>query len=494
VVGFAGILAYFLAFAGGGLSSGFTHDDLMNLYRAAAAPVSRHLRDIVLFFTFSDSYRPLGTLFYRLHFDEFGFDPRPFRVACFVLLSINLWLAYALARRLTGSREAALLATLLFAYHPEFVWLYNGTGFVYDLLCFSTYNAAFLYYLKARERLGVLGWRQVTAWSALYVLCLNSKEMAVTLPVMIGVYELLVCPPESWRFADLRRWVLESGRVPVLGAALTLLFLLGRLRGPDALPAMDTYRPVLGLDVYLDRASHFLSAAFYHAEWLTPPVVLAIAVALAAGAVCSRLVPLRFGLAWMLIGISPVAFIQQRGLEAVVIPSLGLAMYLATSVVEGTRWAARRCAIRSNGASLAKRALALRPALVLLASAFTLISFQRRHGRIDFEVMGSEGRRIGSVASQVRRMLPEVPPGSRVFFLRDPFPESNLGTTFLVFLLFRDPSVDVQNPNKLLERPAQQDGIGFDVVLAYENQAVRRCDPSQFRCVRVGQVADLACR
>ena len=87
------IFIYFLSFAGPGLGAGFMHDDLMNLCRAWYPPVSRHLLDTVLFFRFSDSYRPLGSLFYITLFDLFGFNPLPYRIACYALMLLNLWLA-----------------------------------------------------------------------------------------------------------------------------------------------------------------------------------------------------------------------------------------------------------------------------------------------------------------------------------------------------------------------------------------------------------------
>ncbi len=195
----AGIGAYMLLFAGGGLRADFTNDDLMNMYGGWRQPLWRHLRDIVLFFDVSPTYRPVGSLFYSLMFDCFGFTAFPFRVACYSLLLANLWLAYALVRRLANSREIALLTVLLHAYHGWFWPLYVNTGTCYDLLCFFFYAGAFLYYLRAREGHSPLRWWQIAIWSCLYILCLNSKEMAVSLPLVIASYELLSHPPGAWR-------------------------------------------------------------------------------------------------------------------------------------------------------------------------------------------------------------------------------------------------------------------------------------------------------
>src|SRR3954452_23029866 len=78
----------------------------------------------------STSYRPLGGLFYIALYRVFGFDPLPFRVACFGLLALNLGLFGRFILRLTGSREIMFLALLLTAYHARFVDLYYSTGAV----------------------------------------------------------------------------------------------------------------------------------------------------------------------------------------------------------------------------------------------------------------------------------------------------------------------------------------------------------------------------
>ena len=258
----AAIAAYFFWFAGAGLRADFTHDDLMNIHRSWRPPAAEHLRDILLFFRFSHSYRPVGSLFYQALFDQFGFNPLPYRVACYLLLLANLWLSYFLLRRLANSREAAAVAVLLYAYHWRFWPLYFNTGTCYDLLCLFFYALALLYDLRARERGVPLGWSQVAIWACLYVLCLNSKEMAVTLPAMIAVHELLRGRPRCWR-------------VPLVGGALTALFIAGRLAHPDGLAGMEAYRPVFHAEVYADRAYHFLSWALYEPAWLTPAAAAA---------------------------------------------------------------------------------------------------------------------------------------------------------------------------------------------------------------------------
>src|SRR4051812_12910409 len=137
----------------------------------------------------STAYRPLGGLFYVALYRIFGFHPLPFRAACFGLLALNLGLLGRFTFRLSGSREVAFLAMLLGGYHAWFVDLYYSTGTVYDLLCYAFFLGAFDVYLGIREQGRDLTWRDVAIVTVLYVCALNAKEMAVTFPVLLAIYE-----------------------------------------------------------------------------------------------------------------------------------------------------------------------------------------------------------------------------------------------------------------------------------------------------------------
>ncbi len=64
-------------------------------------------------------------------------------------------------------------------------------AFVFDVLCFTFYFAAFTYYLSFRTRGLPLTPMRIVVFLLLYVGALDSKEMAVTLPVMVLLYELI---------------------------------------------------------------------------------------------------------------------------------------------------------------------------------------------------------------------------------------------------------------------------------------------------------------
>ncbi len=441
------VLCYFFCFAGRGLRADFTHDDLMNLYRSWYPPVAQHVLDIVVFFKFSESYRPLGSLFYRLFFEAFGMHAFPYRLACYGLIFLNLWLAYCVVKRLSRSREVAIVAIALFAYHPGFAALYFNTGVCYDLLCFCFYMTAFIYYLKHRHP----GWGQVAVWSVLYVLCLDSKEMAVTLPVMICVYELLRRKRLGWM-----TWILSDSRIPVTGIAITLLFVFGRVYSAGGLPSIGGYKTEYHPAVYLARANHFLSVALYDPTGLPPMVAVLLFVALVAVAIWSRWLPLRFAVAWMPIGILPVAFIPERGLDAVTIPALGFAMAIALLMTELSRRLFR---------------FEQRPAALFASVLLLMFSLNRQMLWIDYSAMFPEGKQIRSVYVQLRAIQPVFRRGSRILFLHDPFPEMTWASRYLVSLYTNDRTVGVYR----LDQPAAGLERNFNFVFSYEYERLAAC-------------------
>ena len=457
------LAAYFLLLAGDGLTVGFSHDDLMNMYGAARLTVWEEVRDTVLFFRYSDVYRPAGALFYRALFDQFGFHPLAFRVGSFVLLGLNLALGYAVARTLSGSAEVGLLTALLFAFHGEMAPLYLSTGFIYDILCLAFYCGALLVYVRAREGGRVPSWGAMAVWTVLYVLCLNSKEMAVTLPVMIGLWEWLT------QEAGKRSW-----RVAAWGAMLTAAFIVGRLWLPDSILKNPEYSPRLSAWVYLDRAEHFLWFVVYRAKWFTGWHAAVFGVFVCAVAVLWRNAAVRWAALWMAVSVLPIAFINQRSLAAAYIPFLALAFFLAQVV-----WAG---AAQVVGAVAGKRA----PFAVVFACLLSLMfHVHRKHSPMPVHVERGEHVHIMKVAGQLDAWRQELRCAESILFVEDPFPRFEWNSFFLVSLLAMDPAVKtpacegetpsytapdrVRIPKRLRERYQPGDVVRFDLALTYED-------------------------
>jgi len=124
--------------------------------------------------------------FMRWDFDSRASIQRRINLVCFLFLCANICLTYGFARRLTGSREVAALACLLHAYHGSSAGLAYNSGTCFDTFCFFFYMGALTYYISIRRRGGSPRLWQIALLLCLYVAALDAKEMAVTLPVILG--------------------------------------------------------------------------------------------------------------------------------------------------------------------------------------------------------------------------------------------------------------------------------------------------------------------
>lgn len=203
------VVGYFLYFTSDGLRAYFNHDDLMNLYVAWTAPLKNLVKAALLLPSAVD--RPLGGLFYTVIYKLAGFNPVPFRIAVFALLIANIWLTYETARRLTGSRETGAVAALLAAVHARFAALYYDTGVVYDALCYTFYFATFLDYLRIRGQGVIPGTRQMVTLAVLFACTIDSKEMAVTVPLSLLAYELVYHWPTLRSAGEIWPWSWREG-------------------------------------------------------------------------------------------------------------------------------------------------------------------------------------------------------------------------------------------------------------------------------------------
>ena len=442
----ASIAVYFFCLAGRGLKADFTPDDLMNCYRGFAHPLSHWLTANLLFF--QPPTRPLGQLFYGLLFHFAGLNPLPYRIVCFAFMTANLWLTYLLASRLTGSRRVGSVASLLIAFHGSFGGLYYNTGTSYDVFCFFFYLTALLYYVRIRQAGGYPSWGQTALVVCLYVLALNSKEMAVTFPVMIGVFELVYYGRGGWL---LRNSVLYSIGI------LTAIYIAVTSRGPDSLVALPSYHPHISAQAYLLTTRQYLNNLIYSVNGFDNVRTVALFSTLAAIAWLLRDRTLKFCWWFILIGALPIAFIDPRGLYAYYIPMAGLATFLAILIVKAVRRIENPMAC----------------AALFTACAATLAIIHVQNGALDVEHILAEQRHIRDVITQMQNLCPTLPKGGRILFIQDPFENMEWNSVFLVRLLYRDDSLEIDRVAMLKSPPAPA-YEGYREVLTFENGKLRR--------------------
>lgn len=172
------------------------------------------------------AYRPLRMASYWLDYRLFGLDPMGYHLSNLLLHAATSVAALVVARRLLPFR-AALFAALLFAVHPiqtESVTYISGRR---DLLCGLFVLLGCYAFLRYRDQGGV---RWLGFAGGAFLLGLLSKEMAVTLPLLLLAFDVVKAPEQGlWRriIATLRRdWWLYL--VPVgAGIAFGLYIVIG---------------------------------------------------------------------------------------------------------------------------------------------------------------------------------------------------------------------------------------------------------------------------
>lgn len=407
------LVAYFFWFAGRGLRARFTGDDLMNLNFHLTPSFARLIGSNLTWW--SSAYRPMGGVVYVTIYRLAGFHPMPFRVVCFALLLTNLWLLYRVCLRLTGRREIALLATLLATYHAWLVNLYFSTGTIYELLCFGFYFAAFDYYLGIRQAGKTLRPRQWIVFLALYICALDSKELAVTLPLCILFYEAI------WHRLK------GSVRAVTISALVTLPYVIGKLSGPDSLAANPLYRPAISPSRYLHTFHLYLNVFFYQDHFFRDANTILLVAAMLALAVWRRSRPLLFAWFFILFSVLPFIFVPHYSGFFIYLPMAGWALYAAT-------------ALEMLRERFAKR---IPPAVLFLVVAAVLAPLHARESRKSMQVFTSADLPTTEMIAQLQRVQPKLPAGAHLFFESDPFPPKTFSLLFLGRLFYDDLSLDV---------------------------------------------------
>ncbi|HUJ49584.1 MAG TPA: glycosyltransferase family 39 protein [Bryobacteraceae bacterium] len=460
LLGGAFIAVYFFSLTHDALHAFFALDDSGNLYRAWYYPLPELFRANLLFFLTSPFNRPMGSAWYRAIFSFAGYNPVPFHIANLAILTANLWLTYALSRRLSGSREVGALAALLMAYHPRFAYLYFDTAYIYDVLCYFFYFATLLLYVRVRQQQRWLNGWELAACCGLFICALNSKQMAVTIPVALAAYELLYdhVPMRSPR--GLLRWLMREGRFIVLSAVMTLAFVVGQSFGPDSYLENKAYQPVITAGRFMTTSRNITSDIFLQHIAFSFSAVLLLWIALLVVAWAARSRALKFAWLFLMFSVLPIAFID-RGAPQYYIPLFGWALYAATVLGAGSRHLLERFSrTKTNWLAYARG-----PALFVLLGLLMFKSY-RRTGWPDVPFVSLEGEMLRNVADQVRLAHPQVKPGARLLFIDDPMGPNDLDLMFLARMVYRDPTLEV-NRVKTPPSPAPKLAASADYFYDY---------------------------
>ena len=444
---FAAIAAWFLYFAHGGLQAALSGDDLMNLHAYLLKPASALLLDPLRFW--STAYRPLGALFYVPLYSIFHMNPLPYRVVCFALLGLNLALLYRFCLRLTGLREVAFLATFLASYHAWFIDLYYSAGTIYDLLCYGLYLSVFLMYLGTRRSGRTPGWRELAAISVLYVLALDAKEMAVTLPLFLLLYEII------FHTSGLRRprvWLTRDCRAVWITGAITAIYIAGKLSGPGSLVENPAYALSISPGRFLDTFHLYLNPLMYREHWFKDSNTVQMLVVMLILGVCLRSRVLLFSWFWLLLTILPVSFINHYAAFFEYLPFVGWVLYAATLLVMARRELVRFLARRMPGRPMLVR---VSQALLLLCLAAFLAPLHARETRKTLKSFMSVQPPSREIAADLNRLRPSLRRGALVLFVDDPFAKYGYFLLFETRLCYHDMTIELDRKGASQAPPSE---------------------------------------
>jgi hypothetical protein len=332
------LLAYFFHFALSAVGAGFGDDEMMNLYLYWLPGASKSIQANLCFW--STFPRPAGALYYLPLYHFFSLDPLPYRIVQIGILAATIPIFFYLALLLSGSRAVAFLVALAMCYHGQMANLVFGGSFIYDVLCGFFYFASLTYYVYIREKGVTLRPGQLAIFLALYICALNSKEMAVSLPAIVFIYEALKCPRlRDWNEFARRNWRVA---IPAFVAALvTAIYIYGKLNGAYSLAKLEAYRPVYSWHRFTLTNAHFINDLLYDSASHIGRAVLVAWPVVFFYAFWRRDRLLQLMAFWVVITPLPLAFIQLRGGAMLYIVLFGWATIFARLVSDSIAFAGK---------------------------------------------------------------------------------------------------------------------------------------------------------
>jgi hypothetical protein len=323
------------------LSNDFVFDDLVTFRQ------DRNIRSLStvprIFTTPEGSFRPVRNASFALDYALSGDEPWGYHLCNIAYHAACAFLVLLLLRRLTGSGRAALIGALLFCVHPvhtESVAYVSGRR---DVLTALFFLLGLLAYLRYRRR-GQARW--ILAALGSWLLALGAKEMAITLPAVVFLHDLVLDRAALRRHAP----IYAVGGALVVAAAAWILLSEHRVasgfHGGDAVRHYATIPRLLVHDLSLLVAPvHLLADYSFEAFPLSHGftdvrTLVAVAMLLIVGGIAvaeRRRAPLvTFGIGWFFVTIAPVSqLVPYHELAAehwLYLPSVGFCLVVGWGV------------------------------------------------------------------------------------------------------------------------------------------------------------------
>jgi tetratricopeptide (TPR) repeat protein len=273
------------------------------------------------------SYRPVATLSYYLIYAVGELNATWYHLFSVLLHAFNVMLAYILAHRIIKNRYCAMITGLLFACHPALTEAVDAISYNEDLLTAAFFLLSVICYAGINTAVVKSGIPTFVLSLVCFLLALLSKEMAITLPAVLFLYDLTIRDAGS-RAISLRsigRIIKE--RIYFYTGYLAVSFFYLYLRFVSFYNPGESIKPLYGSlierIVYLPaHLFSFIKLAVFPAELNADYVfaypagffemdnliglLVVFALIVASFAIYKKSKPIFFGIWWFLITLSPV--------------------------------------------------------------------------------------------------------------------------------------------------------------------------------------------
>ena len=147
-------------------------------------------------------YRPLTALLWKIEFALWGLQPFGYQLVNFVQHAACSLLVRELGRLVfPGENRIGFLSALLFLFLPGHIFGVLMVSALTGLLCALCYLAAIVFYLRGRAG----NWSAQILAPLFFLLALLTKELALSLPILVGIWEAAV--QRSERRLTLANWL-----------------------------------------------------------------------------------------------------------------------------------------------------------------------------------------------------------------------------------------------------------------------------------------------
>ncbi len=345
---------------------------------------NRSLRDIKNIYDFFLSpipempmyYRPIFMLSLLIDYQIWGPSPFGFHLTNILLNIFSNILIFIVVERIFKSRAIAFIAALIFAVHPSHSSSVSYISARNELLCGFFVLHAFSFYTKYKmernKRIHLL------LSLTFYILALLSKEMAITMPFLVLLYEY------AFHKEDIRR----DFKHIFLFIFTTFIYFLIRLLVLEAeaqsfplLWRLATFSKVLLYDLFMlffpffHKAFHKVEILEGFSNFLSLLYLLCVLLILALTIFLSKYDRrLFFPFTWIIISLIPATTIITFIYPTLVaerylyIPSMGLAMFLAVFYYDIYNLITKK---------FPRKALFLKIAFGLITLVFLVLTFER---------------------------------------------------------------------------------------------------------------------